>query len=679
MKKTQLLRMVLIGLALAVYTAPLAARQPRSKIDSLRGALAGAKQDTGLVKTMYHLADTYRFFDTDSSWYFTRQGSRLAERLRWAKGIAAFHTNKGNLMSYDGRDLESISHYDSAYTIYKQLGHTRNVAASLNNIGAAYQHVSDNVRALRYTLLAIAEAEKTTDRSLISLCYNNVVSLFFAQQNYDRAIFYCRKALAIARKSEDLLQTADVLDMMGNVLVAQGHPAAGEAHYRAALGLARRTGDSFAEATVLSHYALLFERDKQRKIALLLHAQTLFESSNPKRLEAITNLGNIGGTYAAMALHDSIGGRPVQLNAATKAALLSKAAYFLTKTMAMSRLVKDPDNLAYFADNLAQVQEATGRYREALINMKLAVRLNDSIYSQENKNKLARLESLRELRLRDKQIELNKFKIRQMWLYGAIIGVLLVSGFLIIVYRFRIRQLRLTHRLRQKEAEAKERELLHRSRLSESELKAIRAQMNPHFIFNVLNSIESYVLDNDARTASRLIQKFAALSRLILENSTQSLVPAEREWKVLKLYAELESIRFDHRFGYSFRVDPEIDLAGLMLPPMLVQPLIENSIHHGLQAGNGTQIDIVLKQTDNGIRFVVEDDGVGMQASKPAALGDTVKGKSIGLSAIRERVSMLNNLYRDARASFNIGTREKGVPGTIATIDLPARYELAVH
>jgi len=284
------------------------------------------------------------------------------------------------------------------------------------------------------------------------------------------------------------------------------------------------------------------------------------------------------------------------------------------------------------------------------------------------------LEGEREIALRDKQIANRKLEVKQLWIYGILSLILITVILSYFLNRYRIKQLRLTYALQQQEAEQEAKELNYRNKLSESELKAIRSQMNPHFIFNVLNSIESYVLENDSKTASRLVQKFATLSRLILENSTQSMVAAEREWKALKLYTELEAMRFNNQFSYSFYADPDLDLATLMLPPMLVQPLIENSIHHGLRNSleEKSSVNVRLEQTNKEIYFTVDDTGIGMDEAEKFKTFSAVKSKSIGLNAIRERVEIINVMNKGDKAHFEIRkkTKEEGI-GTIAILTLP--------
>ncbi|RZL66944.1 MAG: hypothetical protein EOO93_04575, partial [Pedobacter sp.] len=245
----------------------------------------------------------------------------------------------------------------------------------------------------------------------------------------------------------------------------------------------------------------------------------------------------------------------------------------------------------------------------------------------------------------------------------------------VIVYLinlYRIRQLRFKNTLQKQEAIQNELLLKHQFQLTESELKAIRSQMNPHFIFNVLNSIEAYIMDNDKHTASRLIQKFAALSRLILENSTKSLVTADREWKALKLYTELEAMRYNNSFSFNFEADESLHLKTLLLPPMLIQPLIENAILHGLieNPKPGAHLEVQLKKHEQGICITVEDNGSGLNHQPKTRTKTGVKEKSMGLASIKERIAMINAQKNNYLASFEIMPRAEG-EGTFATIFLP--------
>jgi LytS/YehU family sensor histidine kinase len=127
-------------------------------------------------------------------------------------------------------------------------------------------------------------------------------------------------------------------------------------------------------------------------------------------------------------------------------------------------------------------------------------------------------------------------------------------------------------------------------KFSESELKALRAQMNPHFVFNILNTIESYALDNNKEAASVMIQKFSRLTRLVLENSMNQFVPFENDLKSLQLYIELEQMRYADKFLVVYNIQQHILEENYLIPPMIIQPFVENAIIHGLRNkadGNG--------------------------------------------------------------------------------------------
>ncbi|QIH32694.1 histidine kinase [Sphingobacterium sp. DR205] len=183
-----------------------------------------------------------------------------------------------------------------------------------------------------------------------------------------------------------------------------------------------------------------------------------------------------------------------------------------------------------------------------------------------------------------------------------------------------------------------------RQKLYESELKAIRSQMNPHFIFNILNSIEAYVVENDARHASKLIHKFATLSRLVLENSQFSMASIASELQLVKLYLELEQERFGQTFDYVIHVDEDLIKSSYRIPSMLIQPLVENAVHHGVRHLSGRRGKISIKATkkDNNLCIEIMDNGVGFDfAPKPNL--NPFKSASFGIMGVEDRLRMINS------------------------------------
>ncbi len=184
-------------------------------------------------------------------------------------------------------------------------------------------------------------------------------------------------------------------------------------------------------------------------------------------------------------------------------------------------------------------------------------------------------------------------------------------------------------------------------RIAETEMTALRAQMNPHFIFNCLNSIKLYTLENNSETASGYLTMFSQLIRLVLENSRSEKITLERELETLRLYIELEAMRFKDKVKYSIHISPEIDKQYTELPPLLIQPYVENAIWHGLmhkKEGGTIAIDIT-QPAEHFLQVIIQDDGVGREQAALYKSKSATKQKSFGLKMTSERIDMINQVY----------------------------------
>lgn len=184
-------------------------------------------------------------------------------------------------------------------------------------------------------------------------------------------------------------------------------------------------------------------------------------------------------------------------------------------------------------------------------------------------------------------------------------------------------------------------------RIAEVEMYALRAQMNPHFMFNSLNSINNFILKNDPDNASGYLTKFSRLMRLILDNSRSEWVVLESELKALELYIELEVVRFDNVFSYEISVAPDIDTSTIWVPPMMIQPYVENAIWHGLLHRNtlGGMLQIAIRRKGEELLIVVEDNGVGRAEAARLNSKSATKHKSHGMKITAERIEIVNRIY----------------------------------
>ncbi len=178
-------------------------------------------------------------------------------------------------------------------------------------------------------------------------------------------------------------------------------------------------------------------------------------------------------------------------------------------------------------------------------------------------------------------------------------------------------------------------------------MNMLRAQMNPHFIFNSLNSINNFILKNDPQNASGYLTKFSRLMRMILDNSRSEWVSLENELGALDLYIQLESIRFDHVFEYRLMLDHSIDPAQVVIPPLIIQPYVENAIWHGLlyRERPGGLLLLEIKRVDELLSIKVEDNGVGRQAATDMRSRSALKKKSHGMKITGERLDIVNTTY----------------------------------
>ncbi|QQR86002.1 MAG: histidine kinase [Flavobacteriales bacterium] len=224
----------------------------------------------------------------------------------------------------------------------------------------------------------------------------------------------------------------------------------------------------------------------------------------------------------------------------------------------------------------------------------------------------------------------------QTWWFRAGAALVVVAlGFMF--YRRRMRQVREQARLR----------IEFQRKLAEVEMSALRAQMNPHFLFNSLNSINRYIVKNEPKLASEYLTKFSRLMRLVLNNSKQQVVPLQDELDALNLYIELESLRFNNRFELDSRVELDTDASTVMVPPMLLQPYVENAIWHGLmhKKEGVPKLKLHVLKRNGQLRFEVEDNGVGREQSALLRSKRATDQPSHGTRITRERLELVERMH----------------------------------
>lgn len=255
--------------------------------------------------------------------------------------------------------------------------------------------------------------------------------------------------------------------------------------------------------------------------------------------------------------------------------------------------------------------------------------------------------------------------LTQHWWFWPSIALIFVMAVILIANR-RVRKIREEERIRT--------ETNHM--MSQLETKLLRSQMNPHFIFNSLNSIQKYIWENKEEDAAEYLAQFAKLIRAILENSRKEFITLRQELDVLKLYIELEHRRSNGKFDFYIKVDENLRLDDILLPPLLLQPYIENAIWHGVnkKPGHG-RIDIGIGQRNGLIEFTIDDDGVGRSFTRQEDNGKALEKISLGTDITQQRISHLQTETATAGVRI-IDKQADGVPsGTTVIVSIPVKYQ----
>lgn len=308
--------------------------------------------------------------------------------------------------------------------------------------------------------------------------------------------------------------------------------------------------------------------------------------------------------------------------------------------------------------NFEKAKEAFNAYTEAVDQLYIkkeqeisqAARISKSI--AEKQNRILSLENDRQLTLSQMQLSDEKNKRQQLIIYSLIGGLFLLVVLAYLMYKY-IKQQKLANNL--------------------LALKSLRSQMNPHFIFNALNSVNSFIATNDERTANKYLSDFSKLMRAVLENSEEDFIPLQKEIQLIELYTKLEHFRFKDKFDYKISVEETIDIEAYKIPPMLLQPYIENAVWHGLRYKEDKgilDIKIYKKQKDQ-IEITIVDNGIGRKKSKALKTENQKKHNSKGLGNIKKRVTILNEMYKD-KVDINIEDNQTNIEdvGTKVTVTL---------
>ncbi|POY38475.1 hypothetical protein C3K47_03520 [Solitalea longa] len=330
------------------------------------------------------------------------------------------------------------------------------------------------------------------------------------------------------------------------------------------------------------------------------------------------------------------------------------AIYYARKAFGLAGSLRDAESLRRSGILLALLFKQQHRYDSALYYQQKVIEEAQLQLNQQKERQTLNTYFNEKIEAQKQETQLTASRF-QRWIY-----VLVAATVLLLVsigwYRLRIRS-------------------NFNKKVKEVEMRALRAQMNPHFIFNCLGSINRYIVKSDTKTASHYLTRFAKLIRLILDNSAIDHISLEAEIQTLQLYLDMESLRFDYAFEYEIQKEENVDEANLQLPSMLIQPYVENAIWHGLmQKEEKGKLWIRFKKVNGHLlQAEIEDNGIGRKKAIELKSKEMIKYKSYGMQISSDRIQIINNLYqlKNSISIYDL-TDENGHPsGTKIVLQIP--------
>jgi tetratricopeptide (TPR) repeat protein len=651
------------------------------------------QEDTIRYFLLKKLAYQYSFTDAHKGVEAADAAIVLAQKLNDPVKIAGAYSNKATNFHKLGKDSEALALYRIAINMHLSAGNKKGAANAYFNTAYIYFDIANYFMAINYELKALELFKELNLISDVADTYNSIADNYMRLDDYPSALKYFMQALNIYQQLSMRENEAMVLSNIGMTYHALSDSAKAFMYYMKAFKIDEQANNKTNLAHDYQHIGVLYEDDNKFDEALVYYqkALKLNQEINDERNIA-ANLVSIAGIYrnhkdyssAYKNINDALRIYNVLSDNYNVAALLNEkgkiyadctslfliqqhinvaekyqtALLYQQQALHFAQGTKSYSLTAKILEDISDTYKKNGQFEKALNTYKEAVALRDTIFNDDQKKQITRLEMQYDFDKKetatkaanDKKQALAKQEISKQKLIKNIsiftgLALLLAAITSFIFYK------------RRKDALEAKKEADLKTQVAETEMKALRAQMNPHFIFNSLNSIVDYIDKNQTQTASDYTAKFAKLMRMVLENSEHAQISLSSDLKALELYMQLERFRLKNNFDYEIKVDDIIDKENTLIPPLILQPFVENSIWHGIaKKGEHGTIKITIKKEEEMISCIVEDDGGGIAETK---ITDEEK-KSLGMRITKERIDVMNQLQH-ANATIKIFNNEEGV------------------
>ena len=535
--------------------------------------------------------------------------------------------------------------------------------------GINERNVSEYPAALASLNKALQYAQ-TCDNSDFKVIAMNMLGVVYRRMEQVReALDFHKQALELAESSKKQTKTglrniAVARNSIGNIYISQRQPELAEPEFLALIKIEEKAGNTLGLAINYQNLGSIYEEAGHLEKALESYQKSLaFNIEINSDLGKVICNNSIGQIYLkqnkfeeairiifptmekAKEIGDPYYLAMAKLNygwALYEKGKLNESEQYLKEALATS----EKRNMGYFVAEsyrlLANIYEKRGNFGEALKFHKLFSENEDIYLNERNQQYVADLilkydsdRKRNQIDILEKENEIVNLKLvdnTRLFIFG-VLAISLIAGLLYFNYRQNILK--------------KEKEYL------AVEQTMMRSQMNPHFIFNSLNSIKLYIINNEKDKAVYYLNKFSKLIRTILSTSKEKDITLQEELDTMELYMNIENIRFENKIHFNLEVSDDIPLKHIKLPSMILQPFLENAIWHGLSSKDGTKkIDFrVSKESEDIVKIEIEDNGIGRVKSKEIKANKTLNNRSIGIDLTQQR---LENYYKDIKGEHSI-------------------------
>ena len=566
-----------------------------SEIDSLKTVLSiEQNQDSLYVTRLLSLSYLYRTSDLDSAQSYIEEALNLSLILK------------------DKRQ-EGMSRMYLAQNYKRQA----KFPEGLEQILIA-KHLLDSLNAPREQQLIVK---------------SELATFYEATKDYEKALEISLQTLSLVKNDPLSPSKGRFYYDVGNRYMKLKQYKNAEKYYLEAIDICDKTNFLPGKMIMMGSLATAYKNMKQYKKAIMLleNALPYFEKMDQKT--------NIAASYQQL-------GQIASLQGDHKASVpYYEKARRIFNEVGNLEYSKNISQTLFVAYSILQNQEKATAANEIYIS------LRDSIESRERMELVADMKTKYETDKIAAQKEAAEIKaslaeIENKQNKNYLIGAIIIGVLILLASLFFIGRLKATKKAELITVELREtqKRLAIEKQYKDSELKALKSQMNPHFIFNALNSIQEYIMFNKKELASDYLGKFADLIRTYLQHSDTGLISIQEEIDSLKMYLDLECLRFEDSLEYTFNVSEKINKDGLHIPTMLIQPYIENAIKHGLlHKKEGRKLIVSFLTTGNkSVQCIVEDNGVGREKAKELKAKRKTLHKSFATKATQSRLELLN-------------------------------------